>query len=88
MEKHPTKTCDYCGNVGMAYTLLCGETICPLCLKDMPASLPEARQKIHALRQRIRQMEKELEKLLEAYEEVKSPRIGLMPSHLLERKED
>lgn len=60
-KKYPVKTCEYCGNKGMAYTLMCGETICPLCLKDMPTDLPEARRKTYSLRQRIKELEAKLD---------------------------
>jgi len=70
MDDYPIKVCDYCFNKGKAYTFLLGETICPLCLKDFPSDITEARQKIHALRQRVKSLEAEHVNLVGAAREV------------------
>lgn len=59
MEDCPIKICDYCGNEGMASTFQSGETICPLCMRDMPTSLSEARKIIHSMRHYINELKSE-----------------------------
>lgn len=48
-QSKPTKTCEYCGSVGPAFTFMDGETICKSCFSRYPVDGRKCRHRIHEL---------------------------------------
>lgn len=59
---YPTKTCDYCKAIGMAYTFRDCETICPSCFKSLPVDATACRRELYALRQEVASLRRDAER--------------------------